>query len=260
MPTDVRRSDRWSNPNIIDAGAVTGTVANNNVARNISLNADRIANFRPAPTQIQASIIGNATITNYGNQTYEAGVSCGTGPYTYLWEKSTNGFTYLQSGTGEFYTTAFFPGPNQYVYLRLTITGANGQGSTAFLAIYIPNGTSARIAAPEVSLQPNPEANIDRTTSVSELNESNENESIIKVVYPNPAKNNIATTIKMTSESQIRIELIDNLGSVIETIFNSTSKIGESTYDAKLPKLKDGVYYIKIHSGDKINTRRVIIE
>lgn len=260
MPTDVRRSDRWSNPNIQDSGTATGTTANNNVARNISINTDRIANFRPAVNQIQASIIGNSTISSYGNQTYEAGVSCGAGPYTYLWEKSTNGFNYSQVGTGEFYTTLFYPGSNQFIYLRLRITGANGQNSTAFLTVYIPNGSGARIAAPIENPNFNSETNIDKTLSNSGIQKSNENESIIKVIYPNPAKNNIATAINMTSESQIKIELIDNLGTVIETIFNGISKIGEYTYDANLPKLKNGIYYVKVYSGDKISTKRVIIE
>lgn len=245
MPEEVRRSDRWSNPNVSDGGNPTGTSGFNNVARVIGSNASRIADFRPNTGALGLYVEGEFTVTELGYKTYESVVSCGAGPYTYLWERSNDGFNYFGAETSEFYTFYAYPDGSNSIYLRLTVTSADNRTATTFNRIDFVGYQGSRISAND--------------TFTNDKNLGNQN-SLIQIAYPNPTNNQINATIFLSKDDNIKVSMINTQGQEVKSIYQGELSKGNYNFDFSVQNLTSGQYFIKATSTEKSESIKIIVQ
>jgi PKD repeat protein len=78
------------------------------------------------------------------------------------------------------------------------------------------------------------------------------------VVYPNPVKNDAQITVKMTTASELNIELYSMTGQLIYTNTEPVS-IGETTVVISASQLPEGIYLLKIYTREgQILTRKFV--
>jgi len=78
------------------------------------------------------------------------------------------------------------------------------------------------------------------------------------VVYPNPVKNDAQITVKMTTASELNIELYSMTGQLIYTNTEPVS-IGETTVLISASQLPEGIYLLKIYTREgQILTRKLV--
>jgi hypothetical protein len=78
-------------------------------------------------------------------------------------------------------------------------------------------------------------------------------------VFPNPLQNETMITYKLQQTTTVKLSVIDLLGN---TVYNDVIGIktkGEHQYQLNVQKLKAGVYFIKMDIGDKMLTRKIVI-
>jgi hypothetical protein len=84
------------------------------------------------------------------------------------------------------------------------------------------------------------------------------NSNIGLVVYPNPASNDVFISFDNQSGNAMSIELVDQLGRVVY----STSEIqiiGFNTIALNSSNVSDGMYSVRLQSGNNSITKRIII-
>lgn len=153
--------------------------------------------------------------------------------------------TYLDEHNGRFCVTPEYPNG---IYCYFTTVDANHNsaypyavGPTFYGNVVVTTVTSVPAGATQYN-QP---------LSTASLDDSN----FKMVVAPNPAQEFIAIQTN-TTENDLSVELIDELGRVVKT-----SKIvqGSTLCVLETDTLYNGVYIIKISDGTKILTKKVII-
>jgi hypothetical protein len=75
------------------------------------------------------------------------------------------------------------------------------------------------------------------------------------IVYPNPAKSELYVTILDSNLTNVRIELINSLGQIINAKTTNSNQISISTSG-----LAQGFYFVKIFSGINTKTFKIIVE
>ena len=252
-PSSTIRALHWSNPNISDYGVATGTATTNNVARSISANADRLANFRPAvTTTIQANISGPSYVYSYGPVAYSPIVSCGTGTYSYYWDRSYDGFNYFGGSNFENYGFQTYPSNNYNVHIRLRVTGSNGQVTAAYATTTFPNGVGSRLSADNNSIVLNEKTN-------AYINEDINTKKLIQVVYPNPSNGNINTKIFLSESDNVKLSIIGQQGQEISVIHQGELLAGVHNFDVSTHNLPIGQYFIRASTSHKIESEKIII-
>ena len=78
------------------------------------------------------------------------------------------------------------------------------------------------------------------------------------VIYPNPAKQQISVTYRLTDESLVSMELTDINGKNINTIFSGETKSGQQIIDLDVSELSQGIYFLRIAIGEKIYYEKFI--
>ena len=231
----------FSNPNINADGKPTGTAANNNNAQRIIDTHVTVSNFRPnPPDQLVAYVDGPTFITAPGTKSYELTYSCGSPPYSIVWHYSYDGVNYLPSSV----TTDIFPWSfyqTQKIWIRGTII-ANGKSLSAFIAI--------------TAQMPNP-----YKLGVLQADSVSQNASALEVA-PNPASNEVGISYNVTSDADLKIEILNYSGLVIEVLIDDREQRKvkgnfRQTWDAG--NYASGVYFAKLTVGQRIETRRILI-
>ncbi len=90
----------------------------------------------------------------------------------------------------------------------------------------------------------------------------NANESISGLkLYPNP---NIGKELNLSFElkhtSQLSIELIDITGKMVTELYSAKENAGTFSKKFEVPSLNDGLYFIRIQSGNHSLTRKVLVQ
>jgi Secretion system C-terminal sorting domain/Metallo-peptidase family M12 len=233
------RLNQFSDPNVTYAGFVTGTTTRNNVSRRIKETTTRIASFFPEPS-VRVSISGTGSISNYGTYYYDAVTSCGTGPYTWSWAVSTDGFNYYSYGNASDLTTIdYYPGSTPWTWLKVTVTDSQGLTTTEYKQIYYFNDPYL-LQTPKV--------------------DNNNQFSNIKV-YPNPVKNTITVDFEITSADQpINFKLTDVQGrEMLNQTFAPISK-GRGQKQLDISNIPTGVYLLKLQNQENIQFSKIIIQ
>jgi hypothetical protein len=70
-------------------------------------------------------------------------------------------------------------------------------------------------------------------------------------VYPNPISSNATVEITTNQAMKTSIDVIDNLGNIIVSIFNGTIEKGTQFIPIQANNLATGMYYIRIVSNEK---------
>ncbi|MES2397493.1 MAG: multicopper oxidase domain-containing protein [Bacteroidota bacterium] len=93
------------------------------------------------------------------------------------------------------------------------------------------------------------------TTSVTGLKENDRNDLI--TVYPNPGNDNIYVNIKSEDAESIKISIYNMVGEEIRQV--SYKKISNQMLNLDLSGYPSGIYLLKINSGRKALTKKIII-
>jgi hypothetical protein len=65
-------------------------------------------------------------------------------------------------------------------------------------------------------------------------------------VYPNPVSANYTVEIKLPQSSTTRIDLYNNIGQYITTVYNGFLTTGTKTIPLAAPGLSKGTYFLKL--------------
>ncbi|MCE7068785.1 M12 family metallo-peptidase [Dyadobacter sp. CY327] len=230
----------FSNPNINVGGKPSGTNNENNALR-VTQSHSVVSTFRPNPNPpFVAYVDGPTFVTAPGGKNYEVTYSCGSAPYSIVWHYSYDGINYLTSNTTtDIFTWNFYQ--TQKVWFKATVTG-NDKSVSAFIAV--------------TSQMPNPyKTGVVETDSLSQ--------SLLHLeATPNPASDEVRINYKTTSDAEIKLDILDQSGSVIQTLSDSylTRKpngVTSRKWDAR--KFPAGIYFIRLMVGKNIETKRVLI-
>ncbi|WP_169720017.1 M12 family metallo-peptidase [Dyadobacter alkalitolerans] len=230
----------FSNPNIQVGGKPSGTNNENN-AKRIAESHPTVSAFRPNPNPpFVAYVDGPTFVTAPGGKNYEVTYSCGSAPYSIVWHYSYDGINYLTSNTTtDIFTWNFYQ--TQKVWFKATVTG-NGKSVSAFIAV--------------TSQMPNPyKTGVVETDSLAQ--------SFLHLeATPNPALDEVRINYKTLSDAEIKLDILDQSGSVIQTLSDSflmrkPNGVTSRKWDAR--KFPSGIYFIRLMVGKNIETKRVLI-
>ena len=87
--------------------------------------------------------------------------------------------------------------------------------------------------------------NLDNTTSINEFNETTTTLSI----HPNPFSNSTTVSYKVETPSNVRIELLNTLGQIIEVLREDYIDIGTYQLPLNVSTLSSGMYSVRMISG-----------
>ncbi|MGG7666325.1 M12 family metallo-peptidase [Dyadobacter sp. BHUBP1] len=232
----------FSNPNIQVSGRATGTNDENNAQR-ITESHPIVGAFRPDPANpLNAFVDGPTWVSSPGGKNYELYYSCGSAPYTFSWQYSYDGVNYTLSNTTTDVFTWYFS-QSQKIYLKGTVT-SNGQSATAYITV-----TAQLPANPyKVSVAGN-----DTVAQQPELPHL--------IATPNPADDLINVSYNLQSDTQVRLDVLDQSGKVIEILKDdkALNRKGRYSFKMKSKDLSVGTYVIRLITSQGITTCRVII-
>jgi hypothetical protein len=245
MPSvdQVSRPSNFSNPNIEVDGCATGDNDVHNVARRMNENAARFANFQPSTGVLHADVLGRGLADREGSYSYEASVTCGQAPYSYQWATSYDGLTYSDAGgeTQDTYSFYVYPGDVFDYYLRVTITDATGQATTAFQKVMVNTSPfSGRKAAETVA------------TNVKGSPE-------LKDVFPNPTATDAHISFILPVSTDLVLSLYNSVGQHVQTIVKGTYESGYHTEILSTTHLPNGVYFYRLTTNSSTQTKRLVI-
>lgn len=232
----------FSNPNIQVSGKATGTSDENN-AKRVTESHPIVGAFRPDPANpLNVFVDGPTWVSSAGGKNYELYYSCGSAPYTFSWQYSYDGANYTLSNTTSDVFTWYFS-QSQKIYLKGTVT-SNGQSATAYITV-----TAQLPANPyKVSVVEN-----DTIAQQPELPGL--------IATPNPADDLINVSYNLQSDTQVRLDVLDQSGRIIKILKDDQALNRKGSYSVKM-KSKDlpiGTYFIRIITIQGITTCRIII-
>jgi hypothetical protein len=229
----------FSNPNVQVGGGATGTSTENN-ATQVSSQFLTVANFRAGNTTMLVGMTGLGYVPAFSTQTWEADVRCGTPGFTFQWATSSDGIDFTPIGSG---ATVTFTVGNSDFFIRVIVTDANGQVGETTMPVTIDNGCSWCPQELKVPTKP-------VTNHLNEIQIS---------AFPNPANDNINFKLMIPSEYIVKLEIIDYLGKVIQTVQNEKLPKGEYNAEYNTSALPSGVYMYRLIAGDQTITKKIII-
>jgi Metallo-peptidase family M12/Secretion system C-terminal sorting domain len=237
----------FSNPNVKVSGSATGT-ANNNNARRIGETFSTVSAFRPSPFRpLVASITGTQTGNQCEQGSWSSIVSCGTAPYAYEWSLSYDGFNYNYRSSNEtLYEPLTCPvGLYTNMYIRLTVTSADGQSTTQFLTVYVNT----------------PGGPIYKANNNSKIIEDASKEQIQFLdPIPNPTSNEVGVGFILKEKAFVKLEILDNKGIPLKLLANSEFGIGEHRLKCQLGSLPKGLYFVTLTTNNFTKSKRIITQ
>ncbi|MFD2731232.1 S8 family serine peptidase [Pedobacter alpinus] len=77
--------------------------------------------------------------------------------------------------------------------------------------------------------------------------------------YPNPAKKQTNVNINLPEDGLTTLEIFDNLGKRVKTVFEDDLKKGIYTYSMDLSNMKTGIYFYRCTLNDKEQIKKMIV-
>lgn len=90
------------------------------------------------------------------------------------------------------------------------------------------------------------------------LIEPQKNDFSVKI-YPNPSLITSKVFVNLIKSSPVKIEVFNQLGQVVTTVFNGNLEIGNSSFDIKTSELSNGSYFIRFSNGEKTFHEKFIV-
>ena len=79
-------------------------------------------------------------------------------------------------------------------------------------------------------------------------------------LYPNPASNEMVTlTINTSDNMQVSVDVINQLGQQVGQIYNGEIATGLRRFDLNTANYSAGIYFVRVSSGNKISTKKLVI-
>ena len=78
-------------------------------------------------------------------------------------------------------------------------------------------------------------------------------------VYPNPSSDVVNVSFDLANSTSTSVELYNSLGALIEAQNNSNAAVGSQTATFTTANLAEGVYFVKVKTGDNITTESVTV-
>lgn len=100
-------------------------------------------------------------------------------------------------------------------------------------------------------------------TSVNDIVTVEETESALSMemnIFPNPASNEVSVRYTLETASDVEIHLLDETGRIVRTTQRKHVMPGETTEHLNISGLAAGNYYIRLRSGEIIETKAIIIQ
>jgi hypothetical protein len=254
------RIQNYSNPDVDYNNKATGTSTHDN-ARKLEEESCTVENFRPYNPPPSVYITGPTKGTNSGTYTWTAHGSGGQPPYTYLWKYSLDGTNYNGTfGTGQS-VTAQLPYDND-LYLKVIMTDNNQQQAIDYFVTINMSGHPGHKSEINSSLGDSTSSTKNSFVALQTKNSIDDFYSVqmIQTLYPNPAKNNTTVKYSLERSDKVQISIINSFGVVVllHEINHPSSGIFYKTLQTS--QLEKGVYFVKISSGEKHETHKLIIQ
>jgi ATP-dependent phosphoenolpyruvate carboxykinase len=77
-------------------------------------------------------------------------------------------------------------------------------------------------------------------------------------VYPNPVSSNSTIEVKLDQNTYLELSIYNQVGQLIETIYNGQMEKGNHTFHFNTEKLPVGLYTLRVQSGDKSEVIKII--
>jgi pimeloyl-ACP methyl ester carboxylesterase len=77
-------------------------------------------------------------------------------------------------------------------------------------------------------------------------------------VYPNPSSGLVSIRFSLDADAQIALKLFNIMGEEVATMHNTYFNAGEYVLDGDLSKLPSGVYFLSLHSGEILQTAKIL--
>ncbi len=239
----------FSNPNVRFNNIATGVANQQDNARQLKAQALKISRYEVGGDPVEAQISGPTIVYNTSSISTWCATSCNQGITGYQWAWSPNGFTYYNFGTNSscasragnsFNTTA------TTVFIRVITTFNNGQTSTKIYPI--SNRQDIQ------QFQGN-------STEVFKSTNTIDVDKMVSNVYPNPANDVMKLEIILPSDSDLNIEIYNELGQLEMNIATSKKFFkGITNQEIDLSPLSKGLKFIRIDNGIQIETLPVILK
>lgn len=236
---------RFSNPNQTYSGAVTGTTANHDNARRISETYNTVNNFtsdvfRP----FNALVSGPANGLSREWYTWEAGMTCGSAPYTYEWRTSYDGFNFSSiKGTNETFTENLPCPDGNYYFIKVTVH-SGGQTSSGVKSVYLDkqrcNSFSSRIAA-------------------ANLGDSGGDKAELYELMPNPVGNSADFRYYIPQAQSVKLKLINTQGQLLNVLVDGSKEAGTHTKHFNTANLPAGLYFYRLETDNASFTKRMVV-
>ncbi|MFH1051669.1 MAG: YCF48-related protein [bacterium] len=84
------------------------------------------------------------------------------------------------------------------------------------------------------------------------------NNSFKTCIYPNPVEDNVSINISIEQKCIVKIEIYDSFGRLINEIYKNSLSAGEIFINSNLSYLNNGIYFIKLSTGDKFELIKFI--
>jgi len=78
-------------------------------------------------------------------------------------------------------------------------------------------------------------------------------------VYPNPADISAKLGVELKNTSNLKVEVLNSLGQVMEVITNDTYPAGQHTIDINTSELESGMYICRISAGNSTITKQMLV-
>ncbi|UCH13283.1 MAG: T9SS type A sorting domain-containing protein, partial [Bacteroidales bacterium] len=164
----------------------------------------------------------------------------------------------------EYFNFVYQYDPTTDIFIRMQdLPFKCGGGLQVNNYVYFLDGTSGSIYDPNNEIW---RFNLDSLkeytggeTSIKQPFQDANNNFVLHQNYPNPFSGSTHISYELTAPGKVQLEIFSILGEKIITLVNESQNPGsyEITWNAK--DVKQGIYFIKLNSGDLVETRKVVV-
>lgn len=265
------RVNHFSNPNVEHYNNPTGVANKNDNARKLRETSCIIENLLPYSGSPFVTISGPTSVSDGGAYTWYANVQGGSSPFSYLWEITSDGTTYNYFGSGQYVSSRYpfvnynnlsaitpslaeknmlgLPQDETIYHLRVRVTDSKQESAYDYITIYSDN------ALPPLEFVSNQKS----TTLFSNEKKFQKEGGVNFFIYPNPSQDYINVIYHIENPCKVQITILSSLGQTVRLYEIDHTTFGEFTNELKIDQLNEGIYFVNVILGNKIQTHKLII-
>lgn len=240
------RVNYFSNPDLTYPGSNVpmGTSTANNALK-IKNTASTVANFRPDPSALEATISGTTSGGHGYTFTFTSSLTGGAAyPYNYCWNYSSDGINYSGYYGSTPSITIQLPSSGTHLYLKLTVTSADSQSAIDY------HGVNLDQYSPRITDYENESVNV---VNLREI------DFIPFKLFPNPVNGLCEVQYTTTTNSKVYISVFDLGGRQLQVIFEANQIPGNYSLKYDTSSLSEGIYYIVLKVGNQQNAKKLFV-